>query len=54
MKVCTVLKDILAKIPKMIQRKEEKGHFGLILILLGKIGGTVISKILKLKVALVD
>ena len=53
MKVCMVLRDVLAKTPKIIQRKEEKGHFGSnfgpILTILGKIWVIVIAKILKLK-----
>ena len=28
MKVCTVLRDVLTKTPKIIRRKGEKGHFG--------------------------
>ena len=52
-KVCMVLRDVLVKTPKIIQRKKEKGHFGsnfgLILTILGKIWVTVIAKILKLK-----
>ena len=48
MKVCTDLRDVLAKI---IQRKKEKGHFGPIL---GENWVTVIAKILKLKVTLFD
>ena len=31
MKVCTVLKNVLAKTPKIIPRNKEKGHFGPIL-----------------------
>ena len=58
MKVCTVLEEVLAKIPKIIQRKEEKGlsgtNFGTILTILGEIGVTLIVKILKLKAALLD
>ena len=27
-KVCTVLRDVLAKVSKIIQRKEENGYFG--------------------------
>ena len=58
MKVCTVLKYVFAKIPKIIQRKEEKGlsgtNFGAILAILGEIGVTLIVKILKLKAALLD
>ena len=50
MKVCAILKNVLAKIPKIIQRKEEKGHFGPnfwpIMTILGKIGAIVIAKIL--------
>ena len=49
-----VFKDILAKAPKIIQRNKEKVHFGPNLSILGKIGVTVIVKILKLKVALFD
>ena len=45
----TVLRDILAKIPKIIQRKKEKGHFGPnlgpILTILGENWVTVIVKI---------
>ena len=48
-----VLRDVLVKTPKIIQRKKEKGHFGsnfgLILTIWGKIWVTVIAKILKLK-----
>ena len=58
MKVCTDLRDVLAKIPKIIQRKNEKGHFGPnfgpILTILGENWVTVIAKILKLKVTLFD
>ena len=58
MKVCTVIKDILAKIPKIIWIKAEKGHFGPnfgpILIILGKNGAIVIVKILKLKERLLE
>ena len=58
MKVCTVFKDILAKIPKTVHSKEEKGQFrpsfGPILTILGKSGATVIVKIFKLKVPLLD
>ena len=28
MKLCTVLKNVLAKAPKIIPRNKEKGHFG--------------------------
>ena len=31
MEVCTVLRDVLAKTPKIIPRNNEKGHFGPIL-----------------------
>ena len=55
LKVCTVLKNVLAKTPKIIRRKEEKGHFGPNFgAILGKIWVTVILKILKLKVTLFD
>ena len=57
LKVCTVLKNVLAKAPKIIRirRKEEKGHFGPNFgAILGKIWVTVILKILKLKVTLFD
>ena len=50
----TVLKNVLTKTLKIIRRKEEKGHFGPILTILGKIWVTVILKILKLKVKLFD
>ena len=54
----TVLRDILAKIPKIMQRKKEKRHFspnfGPILTILGENWVTVIIKIKKLKVTLFD
>ena len=57
-KVCIVLKDVLAKIPKIVQKKEEKWHsglnFGLFFTILHNIEVTLIVKILKLKVALLD
>ena len=31
MKVCTILKNVLAKTPKIIPRNKEMGHFGPIL-----------------------
>ena len=54
LKVCTVLKNVLTKTPKIIRRKKEKEHFGPILTILGKMWVTVILKILKLKVTLFD
>ena len=55
MKVCAVLKDVLAKIPKIIQRKEEKGHFGpnfgSILAILSNIRAIVIAKMPKFGIA---
>ena len=56
-KVCTVLRDVLAKTPKIIlgEEKEYFGpNFGPILIILGKSWVTVTVKILKLTVTLFD